>query len=72
MGAMKNYLLTLLERCSDTAFGQDAIEHAIFSGFIPLTYELDEDIRRIVVAYDLICDRYREHRRQSNHIRKAA
>lgn len=72
MGAFKNYLLTLEEHCSDNLFGQDAIEYAVFTGLIPLSYNLDEDVQRIVVAYDIICDCYREHRRQLNKPRKAA
>jgi hypothetical protein len=33
MGMMKNYVLTLLQQCSEKQFGQDAIEWAIVTGF---------------------------------------
>jgi len=48
MGMMKNYLLQLLALCSEEQFGQDAVEWAILSGWLPLTYHLDTDLRLIV------------------------
>jgi hypothetical protein len=48
MGMMKNYLLNLLHLCSDQQFGQDAVEWAIVSGFVKLTYNLEEDLRLIM------------------------
>jgi len=48
MGAMKNYLLTLLENCSEEKFGQDAVEWAIVCGHVQLTYDLDTDLRLIM------------------------
>ena len=48
MGCMKNYLLTVLEKCSEEKFGQDAIEWAIVSGHIKLTYDLDTDVKQIM------------------------
>jgi hypothetical protein len=44
MGMMKNYLLDLLQLCSDEQFGQDAVEWAIVSGFIRLTYDQEQDL----------------------------
>ena len=41
---LKRYLETLLHRCSDQAFGQDAVDHAIVTGAFPLTYVLDTDL----------------------------
>src|SRR5579871_5915139 len=48
MGAMKNYLLTLLQHCSEETFGQDAVEYAIVSGAVTLTYHLETDLRAIM------------------------
>jgi len=67
MGQMKNYLLRVLENCSDEQFGQDAVEWAITSGYIHLTYDLDTDLRQIMGEpgkpetgeYDAICEAYR-------------
>ena len=63
MGCMKNYLLTVLEQCSSEKFGQDAIEWAIVSGHIKLTYQLDTDVRAIMGEgggnYDRLIEAYR-------------
>jgi len=48
MGAMKNYLLTLLQQCSEEQFGQDAVEYAIVSGAVTLTYDLQTDLKAIM------------------------
>ena len=48
MAAMKKYLLTLLENCSDENFGQEAVEWAILSGRITRTYDLQTDLRAIM------------------------
>src|SRR5215469_16210484 len=60
MGMMKNYLLNLLQQCSEEKFGQDAIEWAIVSGRVHLTYDLDGDIRETMSRYDEIIEGYRE------------
>jgi hypothetical protein len=59
MGMMKNYLLRVLEQCSDEKFGQDAIEWAIVNGLVLLTYDLDRDVREIMLRYDEIIEAYR-------------
>lgn len=59
MGMMKNYLLNLLQQCSEEKFGQDAIEWAIVSGRVRLTYGLDRDIRQTMSRYDEIIEAYR-------------
>jgi pantothenate kinase len=59
MGMMKNYLLTLLQQCSEEQFGQNAIEWAIVSGLVHLSYELDADVRLIMLRYDEIIIGYR-------------
>ena len=59
MGMMKNYLLNLLQQCSEEKFGQDAIEWAIVSGRVHLTYNLDRDIRETMSRYDEIIEGYR-------------
>jgi hypothetical protein len=48
MGMMKNYMLELLHRCSDQQLGQDAVEWAIVSGHIRLSYDLEADLRLIM------------------------
>lgn len=59
MGMMKNYLLNLLQQCSEEEFGQDAIEWAVVSGLVRLTYDLDRDIRECMSRYDEIIESYR-------------
>ena len=56
---MKNYLLNLLQQCSEEKFGQDAIEWAIVSGKVRLTYDSDQDIRATMSRYDEIIEGYR-------------
>ena len=65
MGTMKNYLLRLLQNCSEEQFGQDAIEWAITTGLIHLSYQLDTDARAIMSRYDEIIEAYRESRSRS-------
>ncbi len=45
---MKRYLEQLWHRCSDEAFGQDAVEWGVLSGHVRLTYDLDTDLRTIM------------------------
>ena len=59
MGMMKNYLLNLLQQCSEEKFGQDAIEWAVVSSLVKLTYDLDRDIRETMSRYDEIIEKYR-------------
>jgi len=59
MGMMKNYLLKLLEQCSEEKFGQDAIEWAVVSGRVRLTYDLERDVRESMSRYDEIIEGYR-------------
>src|SRR5438132_1364022 len=59
MGIMKNYFLQLLEQCSEEKFGQDAIEWAIVSGRVRLSYDLERDIRETMSRYDEIIEGYR-------------
>jgi len=73
MGMMKNYLLTLQQQCSEEQFGQDAIEWAIVTGLVRLSYELDADVRSIMPRYDEIIEAYRRSIAQTNvKFRKAA
>jgi hypothetical protein len=48
MGMIKTYILELLRLCSDEKFGQDAVEWAILTGRIKLTYDKEQDLRLIV------------------------
>jgi hypothetical protein len=48
MGCTKNYLLTLLQLCSEEKFGQDAIEYALVAGALRPTYDLETDLRAIM------------------------
>lgn len=59
MGMMKNYFLKLLQHCSEEQFGQDAIEWAVVTGLVRLSYELDKDVREIMPRYDEIIEAYR-------------
>jgi len=69
MGRMKNYLLTVLENCSDEKFGQEAVEWAIVTGRVKLTYHLETDVKHIMgcvphgssgeTNYDFIIEAYR-------------
>ncbi len=65
MGMIKNYLLKLLERCSEERFGQDAIEWAVVDGLVPLSYRLDWDVRVVMSRYDEIIEAYRRARAES-------
>jgi hypothetical protein len=67
MGMTKNYLLKVLELCSEEKFGQDAIEWAIVSGLVPLSYDLDQDIREIMSRYDQIIEGYRQSMARPTH-----
>jgi hypothetical protein len=67
MGMVKNYLLNLLQQCSEKKFGQDAIEWAITSGLVRLTYNLDQDIHEAMSRYDEIIEAYRVSLAQSAH-----
>jgi hypothetical protein len=79
MGMMKNYLLKVLEHCSEEQFGQDAIEWAIESGMVRLSYQFDDDVRSIMLRYDQIIEGYRraseqkkeEHRRTAAPMKRA-
>ena len=48
MGYTKNYLLELLCLCSDEQFGQDAVEWAIMTGLVKLTYNQHQDLLTIM------------------------
>jgi len=67
MGMMKNYLLNLLQQCSEEKFGQDAIEWGVVSGLLPLTYNLERDVRESMSRYDEIIEAYRRSLAQSMH-----
>ncbi len=64
MGMMKSYLLRLLEQCSEEQFGQCAVEWAIGTGLVRLTYDFDPDIREIMSRYDEIIEAYRRSQAQ--------
>ena len=66
MGMIKNYFLDLLQQCSEEQFGQDAIEWAVMTGFVTLSYEKDRDVRNIMSSYDSIIDAYRKAKQQDN------
>ena len=66
MGMMKNYLLKLLEQCSEEKFGQDAVEWAVGSGLVRLTYDLDSDVRESMSRYDEIIEAYRHSQTNAN------
>ena len=66
MGMMKNYLLKLLQQCSEEQFGQDAIEWALVAGLVRLSYDLDADVRSIMLRYDELIEAYRRSIAQAN------
>ena len=73
MGMMKNYVLTLLQECSEEQFGQDAVEWAIVAGHVRLSYERNADVRSIMLRYDEIIEAYRRSKTQANEeLRQAA
>lgn len=53
---MKNYLLTLQQNCSDELFGQEAVEHAIITGELKLTYNLVTDLHQVFDELSNCCD----------------
>ena len=59
MAMMKNYFLKVLQQCSEEKFGQDAVEWAIVSGLVRLSYDLEGDVREIMSRYDEIIEGYR-------------
>ena len=63
MGMMKNYFLNLLQQCSEEKFGQDAIDWAIRTGLVPLSYNLSRDVRHCMSRYDEILEAYRHSQR---------
>lgn len=67
MGMMKNYLLKLLQQCSEEQFGQDAIEWAIVTGLVRLTYDLERDVRESMSRYDEIIEAYRRSSAHASH-----
>lgn len=75
MGMTKNYLLKILENCSDQKFGQDAVEWAIVSGHVTLTGNLQTDLRAILGEpgkpqtgrYDEFCEKWRRVCAAPNH-----
>lgn len=50
------YLLTILEQCSEEKFGQDAVEHALVTGALKLTYNLATDLHTIFDQRSNCCD----------------
>ena len=56
MAAIKQYLLTLLQNCSDEPFGQDAVEHAIMTGKLQLTYNMETDLHQIFDQRSACCE----------------
>jgi len=67
MGMVKNYLIGLACLCSEEAFGQDAVDWAIETGLVQLTYHREQDLRLIMGEpgkpetgqYDAIIEAYR-------------
>lgn len=74
MAMMGDYILQILERCSDQQFGQDAIQFGITLGLITLTYDLETDLRTIMGEpgrpetgkYDALCEAWRRECAENN------
>jgi hypothetical protein len=60
---MKDYLILLLCTCAPAnGFAQDAIEHAVLSGFVsPCGEDLDADVQLVMGQYDQIVVRFHNH-----------
>ena len=54
----KNYLLNLLQHCSEENFGQQAIEWALVQNRIALTYQLEADVAAIMARYSEFIEAY--------------
>jgi len=69
MGMLKHYLIGLVGLRSEEAFGQEAVDWAIETGLVQLTYERDQDLRLIMGEpgrpetgrYDAIIQDYRRY-----------
>jgi hypothetical protein len=72
MGMMKNYLLNVLQACSEQTFGQDAIEYAIQMGWVKLLYNLEADTKAIMEQYDDIIEGYQRVVRQNQELLEAS
>ena len=59
MGAIKNYLNKVISETADDIETQDAVEYAIYSGWVKLTYDLQRD--KAVIQRELvnIVDKFR-------------
>jgi len=65
---IKRYLENLLHQCSEEKTGQDAIDWAICSGFIKLTFDFDTDVKTCADEYSRIIEAYQCHlHRQAEH-----
>ena len=52
MGAIKNYLNKVISDTADDIETQDAVEYAIYSGWVKLTYDLQRD--KAVIQRELV------------------
>jgi hypothetical protein len=60
MSMMKRYLLLIVTACApENGFAQDAIESAILSGLVQLTYDPQRDVLAVMGKYDVIIEAYR-------------
>lgn len=59
MSAISNYLLKVQERIADDALTQDAVEYAIFTNYVKLTYSLAVDVNAVLERLDEIVIRYK-------------
>ena len=55
MCQIKNYLLTVLENCSEENFGQEAVEWGLIQGHVTLTYDLTADLQAIMGLRSACC-----------------
>ena len=64
MAQTKNYLLTLLQHCSEENFGQEAIEWALIENKVTLTYILEKDVAAIMPRYSEFIEAYQKQCRE--------
>lgn len=59
MGQMKHYLNNLISESADNVEQQDAIEYAIYSGWVKLTYNIETDKATIAEQLAQITTKFR-------------
>lgn len=65
---IKRYYENLLHLCSEEQTGQDAVEWAIVTGLVTLTFDREADLRTIMAQYSALIEAYQAHlHREAEH-----